>query len=70
MNTKARKNRYTGVDVSDWKVVNVEGKELSLPKTVKDELTGEIKEILVTRFNGYKTAAVAASKLAGYAVRA
>lgn len=69
MNTKTQ-NRYAGIDVSDWKVVTVEGKELALPKTVKNDKTGEIKNILVTRFNGYKTANTAAKKLGGYAVRA
>lgn len=70
MNTKTNKNRYSGLDVNNWKVVTYAGEEMVLPKTVIDEVTGNRKEILVTRWNGFKTANSAALRLGGVAVRA
>ena len=71
MNTKAIKNRnrYTGIDQSNWKVVTYEGQELTLIRTVITE-TGNKKEVVVTRWDGYKTANQVAQKLGGVAVRA
>lgn len=59
-------NRYTGKDVSNWKVVNFEG------KTLKGEIRSQNGEMVVrplTGFNGYKAATFYAQKVGGVAVR-
>lgn len=63
---KKENNRYTGKDVSNWKVVNFEG------KTLKGEVrsnTGEMVVRPLTGFSGYKAATFYAQKVGGVAVR-
>jgi hypothetical protein len=56
--------KFTFSDVRDWKVVDVYGKELVLTVVDKD---GKVRNI--TRFDGYRSASRAASRLGGQAVR-
>jgi hypothetical protein len=65
MEKKNKKNRYSGIDSQDWKVVTRLGQELHLKVMGPD---GEPKWI--TRFDGFRSANAAAHKLDGYAVRA
>lgn len=68
-NNKKEKNRYSGYDVRDWKVVTFEGKEIHVKNTVTNE-SGEKETILITRWNGFKTANAVAKRNNGVAVRA
>lgn len=57
--------KFTYKDVHDWKVMDNHGKEMFLSVKGKD---GKIQN--VSRFDGYRSAAQAANRLGGKAVRA
>jgi len=56
--------KFTYKDVHNWKVTDINGKQLALP--VRDK-NGEVK--MVTRFDGFRSASQAAKRLGGYAMR-
>lgn len=62
--------RYPGTDLSPWKVVTFEGKELGRYESFKIEETDEVIQVWVTRWNGFRKANAAAQRLGGVAVRA
>lgn len=57
--------KFAYKDVHDWKVVNNQGKVI--PYLTKDK---DGKKVVITAFDGYRSANAVAKKLQGYAVRA
>lgn len=71
INSKKRtKNRYSGSDVSPWRIITHSGTELGRTENHKDKETGEVSKVFVTRWSGYKAANAVAQSLGGVAVRA
>lgn len=67
MINRKRTVRYPGTDVRDWKVVTYSGRELS--RSERQKTQDGYKDVLVRRWNGFKTANHAARQLGGVAVR-
>lgn len=70
MNTKNKKERYSGIDTTPWKVVTYSGRELGRFEAIRDEKSRKISEVWVTRWSGFRKANYAAKKLGGVAIRA
>lgn len=67
---KKDRSKFPGIDSSPWRVVTYEGKELGRSESFKNEETGEVSHVWVTRWSGYRAANAAAQRLGGVAVRA
>lgn len=57
-----QKQRYSGVDVHNWKVVDIDGKVIPYHATVLDENKKPVK-VTIYRYNGYRSALRAAKVL-------